>query len=126
MDQKQVFYGPLHFLGRFWRSLEFESWNLDFGFWVFEFLILGLEIKPRESRLQGSICQPPQKKANEKKEKPPKKEDKVHCLQNQVFHIFFGLSRFFLAFWEVMGNPLKGTEKKQEKHYQKEKPIKHK
>ena len=25
------------FLRRFWRSLEFESWNLEFGFWVLEF-----------------------------------------------------------------------------------------
>ena len=58
-----------------------------------------------------------------KKEKTTKQEETVHSLQNQVFHMFFGpmglgetLANFFLlASWEVMGNPMNGTEKKQEK-----------
>ena len=63
----------------------------DFGVWIFGFwmlfflLILGLEIKPCESRLQGSICPtPPPKKKIKKyktKKKIAKKEEKTHCLQ---------------------------------------------
>ena len=47
------------------------------------------------------------------------KKQKVHCLQNQVFHIFFGplglgetLANFFSTFWEVMGSPRKSRRKK--------------
>ena len=29
------------------------------------------------------------------------------------------LANFFLAFWDVMGNPMNGTEKKQEKAWKK-------
>ena len=39
------------------------------------------------------------------------KKEKVHCLQNQIFHIFFGpmglgetLANFFWTFWEVLGS----------------------
>ena len=37
VDQKKFSRDRFIFLGRFWRSLEFESWNLEFGFWVLEF-----------------------------------------------------------------------------------------
>ena len=56
-----------------------------------------------------------------KKDQQPKgKEEKVHCLQNQFFHIVFGpmglgeTLAFFFAFWDAMGNPMNGTKKKQE------------
>ena len=49
------------------------------------------------------------------------KKEKVHCLQNQFFHIFFGpmglgetLANFFSTFWEVMGNP--GNPEKEKVH----------
>ena len=56
-----------------------------------------------------------------KKDQQPKgKEEKVHCLQNQFFHIVFGpmglgeTLAFFFCVWEAMGNPMNGTKKKQE------------
>ena len=49
------------------------------------------------------------------------KKEKVHCLQSQVFHIFFGpmglgetLAIFFLTFWEVLGSM--EIQKKQKVH----------
>ena len=54
-----------------------------------------------------------------KKRKTTEQEDKVHCLQNQVFYMFFGpmglgeTLAIFFAFWEVMGNAMNGSEKKQ-------------
>ena len=75
----------------FCRGLVLWRFVGDFGVWIFGFwmlfflLILGLEIKPCESRLQGSICPtPPQKKnknTKQKKEKITKKEEKTPCLQ---------------------------------------------
>ena len=76
------------FLRRFWRSLEFESWNLEFGFWVLEFRF----------RLASTL---------------PAKPNFA-----QVFEAYGprGNSRqFFFAFWNVMGNPMNGTEKNKKK-----------
>ena len=48
-----------------------------FGFWMLFFLlILGLEIKPCESRLQGSICPTPPKKKTKYKTKKRKNPQK--------------------------------------------------
>ena len=68
-----------------------------------------------------------------KKDQQPKgKEEKVHCLQNQFFHIVFGpmglgeTLAFFFAFWDAMGNPMNGTEKEQEQKQQERNTIKNK
>ena len=60
---KKGFLGTVAFFGRFWRSLEFESWNLKFEFWALEFRFRVASQKTQE---------------------------KIHCLQNQIFHMFFG------------------------------------
>ena len=65
----------------FCRGLVLWRFVGDFGVWIFGFwmlfflLILGLEIKPCESRLQGSICPTPPKK---KKQKYKTKKRKNH------------------------------------------------
>ena len=58
------------------------------------------------------------------RKKYPKNEEKIHCLQgaNPVLPQGEGLSRgnshdFFLGpFWDVMGNPMNGTEKKRKQN----------
>ena len=57
------------------------------------------------------------KKQMRKKKEKPKKEETVHCLRgaNPVVPQGEGPPRgnsrdFFFAFWDVMGNPMNGTE----------------
>ena len=84
-------------MGRFLRSLEFESWTLEFGLWVFEFTIRlaspkrnprGINSEVEKKKLQQNNKQQMRKKQMGKTETTKEEEKYIAC--KTKFYKFFG------------------------------------
>ena len=93
-------------MGRFLRSLEFESWTLEFGLWVFEFTIRLASPKrnPREinsevekKKLQQNNKQQMRKKQMGKTETT--KEEESTLPARPSFTHFLGAYPFKPGYW---------------------------